>query len=204
MQQERYNLLKFSGILFALISSLVVFGSLTAYAASPGSGAYGFSSWFGNFSNQTWNFIHNPINGHHFRPPGCNPNDYGYGCQNTTVYTTTVRNQCSGTPVVTFSPSTVPFTQGTQVVVSGLSGCSGKTIYIKPWNGCSNSTTITSFVSGYSGGSAFISNRSFSGGYGQNSKGGSYGYYACVDHNTNQQGEGNLTVTGSSGRRHFF
>ncbi|MDE1871670.1 MAG: hypothetical protein KGI06_05535 [Candidatus Micrarchaeota archaeon] len=61
-------------------------------------------------------------------------------------------NGCHGSAILTIMPDPASTSSNVEAVVRGLSDCSGTTLYIKPWTGCSNSTTIASFVANDTGG----------------------------------------------------
>jgi len=93
----------------------------------------------------------------------------------STTPTTTIPGSCSGTPSLALSPNPAGTSSTVNATVSGLSGCSGMTITIKDYEGCSSGATIGLFIGTGTGGSLDFTSPSADG---------SYGYYACADNQT--------------------
>ena len=111
----------------------------------------------------------------------------------TSTSTTTIP-VCSGTPIISLNSNPTDINQNVNIVVSGLTGCSGVTIDIDSYEGCTPGDILTSFVSGPTGGNVIITGQAFSGGYGQKPNGGTYGYWACVGNKASQASEAQLVV----------
>lgn len=94
--------------------------------------------------------------------------------------------ECSGNPIVDFNPNPSKADSAVNVLVSNLTNCSGQTVYIKTYEGCTNGVTLTSFTSSLSGGSASITSPGAAG---------QYGYWACVD---SLGSEGTLIVSNTT------
>jgi outer membrane protein assembly factor BamB len=104
----------------------------------------------------------------------------------TTLSTTTIPNTCSGTPSLTLNPNPSVPSSSVNAIVSGLIGCSGVTVNIESYQGCTTGTVLASFISNSTGGSTFITSPGANG---------QYGYWACVN---NQSKEATLVVSTSA------
>ena len=97
--------------------------------------------------------------------------------------TTTIPSSCSSTPILALTPNPSAISGAINAHVSGLSGCSGFTITISDYLGCTSGATIASTSSGANSASLSFQAPSASG---------QYGYFACI--NGQSSAKGILTV----------
>ena len=86
--------------------------------------------------------------------------------------------------MLNLSPNPAGISSSVNAAVSGLSGCSGITVTIKDYLGCTSGATISTFTGGDTGGSVPFTSPSATG---------LFGYYACV--NGNGSAKAILTVS---------